>query len=309
MGTPQQTAMKDPKKNGDTVAKPPPPTPAPPVAQPQALTPPPAASATMTIAKSGEVVRVGFDTLEGFQALQRIAQAFATSTLVPEAYQKNVANCLIAIEMAARMKASPLMVMQNLYLIHGRPSWSSQYLIASFNDCGRFSAIKYRWTGERNKPTWGCIAWAREKETGEIVEGPEVTMAMAKSEGWIDKKGSKWLTIPQLMLTYRSATFLVRTTAPELTMGLRTADEQEDLGREPSPYDAPTPVGTEGLKALVAAKIIEQSKPAEPAATVEAQAEQEPAHDPVTGEVHEGEPPAGESERIDPTAPAPAEAK
>jgi hypothetical protein len=92
---------------------------------------------------------VGFDTLQGFVALQRIGQAFASSSLVPEAYQGNVANCMIAIEMAARMRASPLMVMQNLYLIHGRPSWSSQYLIASFNDCGRFSAIKYRWTGEK----------------------------------------------------------------------------------------------------------------------------------------------------------------
>lgn len=265
----------------------------------QALAPP-AAAATMEISPGGEIVRVGFDTVQGFVALQRIGQAFASSSLVPEAYQRNVANCIIAIEMAARMRASPLMVMQNLYLIHGRPSWSSQFLIASFNDCGRFSAIRYRWTGERGKPTWGCIAWAREKATGELVEGPEVTMMMAKSEGWIDKKGSKWLTIPQLMLTYRSATFLVRTTAPELTMGLRTADEQEDIGPDAaSPYDAPTPTGTEGLKALVAAKVVEQNAAAPAPETAV-------PHDAQTGEVRE-EPPAGPQERIDPTAPAGAE--
>lgn len=294
------------KQNGAPAQQP---TPTPVAAPAQASTAiaalPPAAAATMEIASSGEVVRVGFDTLEGFRALQRIGQAFASSSLVPEAYQKNVANCVIAIEMAARMGASPLMVMQNLYLVHGRPSWSSQFLIASFNNCGRFSAIKYRWSGEKGKPTWGCTAWAREKETGEIVEGPEVSIAMAKLEGWVDKKGSKWQTIPQLMLTYRAATFLVRTTAPELTMGLRTADEQEDIGPEAAPFDAPTPVGTEGLKALVAAKVLEQNgapKEAAPAVEAAPAAVAEVPHDPATGEVHEG-PPAGEAERIDPTAP------
>lgn len=198
-----------------------------------------AGAATVELApRTGEIVRVGFDTAQGFEALQRIGKAFCASSLVPETYRgpQNLANTVIAVEMASRMGASPLMVMQNLYIVHGRPAWSSQFLVAAFNSCKRFSSIGYRWTGQKGTDSWGCFAFAKDLATGEIREGPEVTIAMAKREGWFEKKGSKWQTIPQLMLTYRAATFFIRTTAPELTMGLRPVDEMEDIGEvEPMP--------------------------------------------------------------------------
>ena len=56
----------------------------------------------------------------------------------------------------------------------------------------------------------------------------DVTIGMAKAEKWYDKNGSKWKTMSQLMLQYRAATFLIRTVAPELAMGLRTDDEVID---------------------------------------------------------------------------------
>jgi hypothetical protein len=194
---------------------------------------PPAGSATVEIApRTGEIIKVGFDTLQGFEALQRVGKAFAASSLVPEAYRgvNNLANCVIAVEMASRIGASPLMVMQNLYIVHGRPAWSAQFLISAFNSCGRFAAIRYRFTGEKGKETWGCSAYTKELASGDEIVGPEVTIGIAKAEGWAQKNGSKWQTIPQLMLTYRAATFLIRTTAPELTMGLKSADEMEDIG-------------------------------------------------------------------------------
>ncbi len=190
-----------------------------------------AAAATVTLApRTGEIIRVGFDTIQGFEALQRIAKAFCVSSLVPEAYrgEKNIANAIIAVEMAMRMHASPLMVMQNLYVVHGRPGWSGQFYIASFNNCGRFSPIRYRFTGEKGKDTWGCVAWARELTTNEIVESAEVSIAIAKSEGWY-AQNKKWQSIPQHMLMLRSGAWLVRTVAPELTMGLKTREEIEDV--------------------------------------------------------------------------------
>ena len=178
------------------------------------------------------VVRMGFDSLQGFELMQRAAKAFAASTLVPQQYQGNLPNCIIALEMASRMGASPLMVAQNLYIVHGRPGWSSQFLIASFNQCGRFSAIRYEWSGDKGKDSWGCKAWAVELSTKDRIEGPTVTMRQAKDEGWYDKKGSKWQTLPELMLMYRAAGFMVRTHAPEIAMGLQTAEEIHDV------YDA-----------------------------------------------------------------------
>ena len=236
----------------------------------------PAAAATVEVMpKSGEIIRVGFDTLQGFEALQRIAKAFSASSLVPPQYQgpANLANCVIAVEMASRMGASPLMVMQNLYIVHNRPAWSSQFLISAFNSCRRFSALAYRFTGEKGKDSWGCVAYAKELATGEVREGPEITIGQAKAEGWFGKNGSKWQTLPGLMLQYRAATFFIRTTAPELTMGLKTADEVEDAGEEPAVALPPGPpiATTESVKEKVRAKLGRAKKeepPAEPPRTL-----------------------------------------
>ncbi len=54
-------------------------------------------------------------------------------------------------------------------------------------------------------------------------------MATAEAEGWIARSGSKWKTIPELMLTYRAAAWMVRTNAPEIAMGLPTAEEVDDV--------------------------------------------------------------------------------
>lgn len=171
----------------------------------------------------------GFGSMEGFELMQRQAKLLASSTLVPKEYQDNLSNCVIALNMANRMNADPLMVMQNLYIVHGKPGWSSQFLISTFNASGRFSALRYEWVGEEGTDTWGCKAWAVEKSTGERLEGSTVTIAIAKKEGWYSRNGSKWQTMPAQMLMYRSAAWFIRAYAPEIAMGMHTTDEIIDL--------------------------------------------------------------------------------
>lgn len=173
-------------------------------------------------------VRVGFFDLQGFELLQRVAKAFASSTLVPVAYQGNVANCMIALNLSERLRADALMVMQNLYIVHGNPGWSSKFLIASVNTCGRYESLRYEWRGEEGKPNFGCRAWTIEKSTGEKLYGIWVDWKMVKAEGWDAKKGSKWLTMPDQMFVYRAAAFWQRAYAPEISMGLQTAEELQD---------------------------------------------------------------------------------
>lgn len=173
-------------------------------------------------------VMPGFNSAQSWDLAQRIGKAFAASTLVPAQYQGNLANCIVALEMANRMGASPLMVMQNLYIVHGNPGWSSKFLVASFNQCGRFSALRYEFVGKPGTKDWGCRAWAVEKVTGEKLVGATITVDMADKEGWSTKSGSKWKTMPEQMLMYRAAAFFVRAYAPEISMGLRSVDEIED---------------------------------------------------------------------------------
>lgn len=165
----------------------------------------------------------------GFELMQRGARLLASSSLVPKEYQGNIANCFVALNMALRMQADPLMVMQNLHVIQGRPSWSSQFLISSFNTCGRFSAIRYEWVGQPGTDDWGCRAWAVEKATGEKLVGSLVTIGLAKKEGWYNKQGSKWQTMPEQMLMYRAAAWFVRAYAPEIAMGMHTVEELQDI--------------------------------------------------------------------------------
>lgn len=162
--------------------------------------------------------------LSNFETAQRQAKALSASDLVPAQYKNNVANTLVALEIANRIGASPLMVMQNLHIIHGRPSWSSTFVIAAINGSGKFTALRF--VGDLVK---GIKAVATEKATGEPIEGPIVTMEMAKAEGWVSKTGSKWQTMPELMMRYRAAAFFGRLYAPEITMGMHSAEEVVDI--------------------------------------------------------------------------------
>lgn len=169
-------------------------------------------------------------TKDGVESMTALASKLAASDIIPQAFQKKPANVLIALDMANRLNTSPMMVMQNLYVVYGNPGWSSKFLIATFNMCGRFSSIRYEYFGKPGTDDYGCRAYATELATGEKVQSIDVTIKMAKDEGWYSKNGSKWKTMPQLMLQYRSAAFLVRTVAPEISMGIQTMEELEDIG-------------------------------------------------------------------------------
>lgn len=170
-----------------------------------------------------------FTGIQQFENAQRIGKALASSALVPREYQgqQGLANTLVAMEIAHRMGLSPLQVMQNLHIIHGRPSWSSQFIIAMINGCGRFTPLDYKVTGEGD--TLACFAYATELATGKELRGPTVSMAMAKKEGWATKTGSKWQTMPDLMIRYRAAAFWGRLYVPEFLVGMKTQEEVIDI--------------------------------------------------------------------------------
>lgn len=188
-----------------------------------------------------QAISCGFDTEAGFALLQRQAQLFSSSSLVPTVYQKNIANCAIALEMAFRMKASPLMVMQNLYIVHGTPSWSAKFLIATINTCGRYSSLDYEVLGDDPRsPDYKIRAYAIERETQRRLNGEWIDWKMVSEEGWnTDKKNaqtgkvtkSKWNTLPGQMFRYRAAAFWQRAYCPEIGMGLLTVEEAEDIPR------------------------------------------------------------------------------
>ena len=182
---------------------------------------------------TNEITTIETDTLilrenAAFELLQRQAKMFAASSLVPKEFQGNIANCAIGINIAKRLGADPFMVLQNIDIIHGRPSFRASFLIAMVNSAGRFEPLQFKMEGDEGKPNRSCIAWTKSKPDGTLLEGPKITLEMAKAEGWSTKSGSKWLTMPELMLRYRASAFFARLYAPDITLGMMTAEEAQD---------------------------------------------------------------------------------
>jgi hypothetical protein len=225
-----------------------------------------------------------FDPVQ-FETMQRVCKMFASSDLVPDNYKptfkqvpananpeqiaaiqlenqaaqnKAVANCMIAIEISMRIGASPLMVMQNMVPIYGKPSWSSKFLIATVNSCGRFEPLQYRFTNkgmlgmvDYTDYVWDsrsnrkqavqkqfdgkaiqdieCVAYTIKKGSKEVLESSPVSVRLAIQEGWFTKNGSKWQTMTKQMLMYRAASWWTSVYAPDLSMGMRTIEEQQDI--------------------------------------------------------------------------------
>lgn len=191
---------------------------------------------SLTLQEQGQQLSVlgAFANSEQFQMAKQAAEMLASSSMVPAAYQNNPGSCFIAINTALRLRMDPLMVMQNLYVVHGTPSWSGKFAIALIQTCGKFTGIKFeeRRAGERLVE---MRLVATKKETGEECRGVWVTEEMAKKEKWLEKNGSKWATMPELMYRYRAAAFFARTECPEVLNGLSVEGEAEDIAGKSQP--------------------------------------------------------------------------
>lgn len=192
-----------------------------------------------------------------FDTYQRLAKPLSESNFVPAAYKGNLADCIVAVEIACRLQVFPLTVMQNLCIVKGNPRWYAKFLIGCVNTCGRYTTLDYRFSmdgkvGNVSYKTWEkgsdgknhevqkpftnpnldnvtCVAYATEKATGRELVSPPVSIRMAVCEGWYTKDGSKWPTMPELMLRYRAATYWISSFAPEMAMGFRTVEESQDI--------------------------------------------------------------------------------
>ena len=159
----------------------------------------------------------------------KMAGMLSRSMIVPENYRNAPENCLIAIDLANRQGISPMLVMQNLYVVKGKPAWSGSFCTAAINGCGKFTPLEYVFVGEPGTASYGCFAQATRIANGSVCTSDTITMQMAKDEGWLDKSGSKWKTMPRQMMMYRAASFFARAHCPEVLLGIQTVEEVQDV--------------------------------------------------------------------------------
>jgi hypothetical protein len=163
---------------------------------------------------------------ERFEFLQRQAVAFAKSTLVPDAYQGNVANCFVALNFARRLNLDPLVFMATSYIVKGKPGIEGKLVIALINSRGPYpGGVQWEMSGSGDSRAATAFGIREDGRRDEFT----VTYKQAKDAGWTEKNPN-WRNLPDLMLHYRSATFLARTYFPELILGLEVEDERVDIG-------------------------------------------------------------------------------
>lgn len=213
-----------------------------------------------------------FASPDKFEHAQRVARVFSESALVPNHFQGKLPNCLIALNIADRMGEDPLTVMQNLAIVSGKPCWQTQYMIARANKSGVFSS-RITWKSDGQGDKLAVTASAALADSGEVVS-VAVSMAMAKADGWT--KNAKYNTMPEHMLRWRSAAMLIRLYAPEVMLGIQSAEEVEDA-TQGAPRDVtptrqvessaqptgPRPSGPPRLTAAKPAPVVEQPAPTE----------------------------------------------
>jgi hypothetical protein len=212
-----------------------------------------------------------FFNVAKFEHAQRVARVLMASTIVPEHFRNNIGNCVIALNYAERIQADPFMVMQNMYIVHGRPGVEGKLIIALINQSGKYSEpLKFRFDGTGDE--YGCTAYTRDAKSGELVEGTKITAKLVKAEGWDKPKGqfpSKWTTMPDLMYRYRAASWFASTNCPELKLGMSTVEEINDfvdlVPNKNGKYSAPEPepINTEKFTSLVNSKKCDFEKLAE----------------------------------------------
>lgn len=168
-----------------------------------------------------------YSSSDTFNLAYQMAKGLSQSTLVPQQFQNNPANCLIALEQSNRLNISPMAVMQNLYIVQGKPSFSSSFIIGLINASGKYDMELQFDEEEKDGKPYACTCWT--EKDGRKVTGIKITMDMAEKEGWSKKNGSKWVTIPQVMLRYRAASFFARMNCPELSIGLYSKEELDDF--------------------------------------------------------------------------------
>jgi hypothetical protein len=167
--------------------------------------------------------------LEDWEIAKNKASMFALSFAMPMALKSTseatIVNAMLILELAHLHQESPITIAQSLQIIQGKVGWDAKYIIAKMNKHGVFSSrvgFEVKGAGDSLSVT----AFATLKETGERTSAT-CDMKMAKAEGWT--KNSKYQSMPEQMLVYRSANFLARRHCPEIYVGLYTGDEIEDI--------------------------------------------------------------------------------
>ena len=185
-----------------------------------------------------------------------MAKYLAQSNLMPGGL-KTPAQVLVALQMGHELGLSPMVAVNNIAVINGRPSLSSSIMDAIVMNRPDYAGRSIKFDGQGD--TRSCTVTVRRK-IGENVETYEgyFDMKMAKQAGLLEK--DNWKHYPDRMLKARASSYADRDAWPDALSGMMSSDEAESLAPEPrdvTPQKAPESVKKGGIDAMMPAEELE----------------------------------------------------
>lgn len=170
---------------------------------------------------------------QAFEQALKMATFLSKSSFIPQSFQNKPPDCLVALQMSGTLGTNIFETMKGLYVVHGKPAFTSQFAIAIANTRGPFkTGISYKTNGKG--ADLEVTAYATHKDSGEVIEAT-FSMKQAVAAGWA-AKNKNYQILPEQMLSYKAAMMLIRKTCPEILMGMQTKEEvidyQEKTGNE-----------------------------------------------------------------------------
>jgi len=199
---------------------------------------------------------------------QEYARVLAESGLLPAQYRKQPANVLYAIEFGRALGVEPIVAINQVHLIEGKPSASAALISSLVRKAGHRLRV---WV-ERNQQGHlaKAVATIVRHDDPEFEFRSEWTMARAQAAGVTGK--SVWKNYPEAMLKARAITEVAREACEEALNGIGYT--AEELGADQNPdgswvvTTAPERPNQPGqtIRDAVAAQQTRPAPPAPPAA-------------------------------------------
>jgi len=158
---------------------------------------------------------------QSFNQAMQVAELLAQSQFVPQSFRGKTGDILAAIMYGAEVGLSPMVSLQSIAVINGRPALWGDSVMALLMSHPKFGGLHEEWTGEGVNLTAVCEI----KRKG--IDSPffgTFSVADAKQAGLLGKSGT-WTTYPRDMLMWKARHRAIRQGFADMLKGLMMAED------------------------------------------------------------------------------------
>lgn len=161
-----------------------------------------------------------------FEALHRQARALSPSSLIPKHLRgkddkETLANVTLVLAYGSELGLGAVASLSGIAVVNGRPFAESQTLAAAVRASGRCAYLKRVSASDKS------VTWETQRNGDPSPEQRTFTWGMAEKAGLAGRDTYK--AHPERMLSARALGWLLRDVYPDVTKGLSTEVEHEDV--------------------------------------------------------------------------------